>query len=273
MICKYCNKDTFKSEKSFIAHQVSCKQNPNRKVTILSENSKDLIGKKLRGYAIEKYNLNPKLCQICNGVISYERKRYNKTCSDNCKSIMHTQINLLRYQNPEYQIKRNISLSNTLKNKIYYNYKKDLIIQYRTVDYTRIYKNVCKHCGLHFILNTQRKYCNEHKDLYNSNGRNLYLFTFNVYHYEDLFDLQFLKNNKWRCSKTNPNGVTRDHKVSINEAIRNNYDPYYIKHPLNCELMVFDENNKKKTNSSITYKELVLLVDDYDSKSGAPGKT
>jgi hypothetical protein len=52
----------------------------------------------------------------------------------------------------------------------------------------------------------------------------------------------------------------------VNDAIRYGYDPYYIKHPMNCELMFFNENNKKKTNSSITYQELIKLVDDYDKK-------
>ena len=60
------------------------------------------------------------------------------------------------------------------------------------------------------------------------------------------------------------NGYTRDHKVSVNEAIKNNYDPYYIKHPLNCELMSFNDNNKKKTKSSISYDELVKKVDEYE---------
>lgn len=65
-------------------------------------------------------------------------------------------------------------------------------------------------------------------------------------------------------SKTNPGGVTRDHKVSVNEAILKGYDSYYIKHPLNCELMLFSENAKKHTKSSITYEELVSQVDKYN---------
>lgn len=65
-------------------------------------------------------------------------------------------------------------------------------------------------------------------------------------------------------SKENPNGVTRDHRVSVNEAIRNGYDPYYITHPLNCELMLFEDNNKKNITSSIAYEELVSQVKEYD---------
>lgn len=65
-------------------------------------------------------------------------------------------------------------------------------------------------------------------------------------------------------SRDNPNGVTRDHKVSVQEAIRNGYDPYYIRHPINCELMLFRDNAKKHTDSSITYDELIIRVNDYD---------
>ena len=100
--------------------------------------------------------------------------------------------------------------------------------------------------------------------MYSHNGRAKYWFTFNVFHYPDLFDLDFVKEVGFRNTTTNPNGVTRDHRISVNEAIRNNYDPYYIKHPLNCELMLFEENNKKKTNCSITYDELTRIVNEYE---------
>ena len=51
--------------------------------------------------------------------------------------------------------------------------------------------------------------------------------------------------------------LSKDHKVSVNEAIKNGYDPYYISHPLNCEIMPWIENNKKDKNSSISYNHLV----------------
>lgn len=71
---------------------------------------------------------------------------------------------------------------------------------------------------------------------------------------------------KTKGSNLNINGLTRDHKVSVNEAIRNNYDPYYIKHPLNCESMLFSDNNKKNTKSSISYEELVRIVAEFERK-------
>ena len=129
----------------------------------------------------------------------------------------------------------------------------------------------CKHCGFIGDYEKARFYCDEHIGLYSHSGRARYWFTLNVYSYPELFDLVSLTRIGFR-STTNPNGYTRDHRVSVNEAIRNGYDPYYITHVMNCELMLWPENNRKKTRSSITYEELVKMVDDYDSKLvGAPG--
>jgi hypothetical protein len=127
----------------------------------------------------------------------------------------------------------------------------------------------CAHCGLKFTNKTQKKYCSEHAVLYSHNGRARYWFSINVYKYPDLFDLESLTRVGFR-SRINPNGYTRDHRVSVNEAIKNNYDSYYIKHVMNCELMLWEENNKKNTKSSIAYQELVKLVDDYDSRHQPP---
>jgi len=137
--------------------------------------------------------------------------------------------------------------------------------------YTKVCHCTCGHCNVFFFCNTQVWYCLEHSNLYKNNNRNRYAFTFSIKTYSSLFPEQslYLLKQYGMWSYTNTNGITRDHKVSVNEAIKNNYDPYYIKHPLNCELMTWTENNEKKTNSSISYSELVTLVDDYENKRGA----
>lgn len=121
-----------------------------------------------------------------------------------------------------------------------------------------------------FNSSAKYKYCSSCSYLYKNNNRNRYAFSFNVYQYPDLFDLSLIERYGWFSHggkyKFNPNGITRDHKVSVNEAIKNNYDPYYIKHPLNCELMSFKENDKKKTQSSISYNDLIKIVNEYDQK-------
>ena len=105
----------------------------------------------------------------------------------------------------------------------------------------------------------------------------LYLLFPNVYHYPNLFDLNLLNQigfyaSRGKSGRWNPNGLSRDHRVSVSEAIENNYDEKYISHPLNCQLMPHSENNKKKSNSSISYEMLVKLVDEYEmSKVERPG--
>ena len=65
-------------------------------------------------------------------------------------------------------------------------------------------------------------------------------------------------------SNSNPDGVVRDHRVSVADAIKYNYDPYYIRHPINCKLMLHRDNSKKHTASSITYDKLIEEVDEWD---------
>lgn len=99
--------------------------------------------------------------------------------------------------------------------------------------------------------------------------RQLCRFTFNVYDYPYYFDLKLIELYGWYKAKNrgdNQNGVSRDHIFSIKEGFVNNIDPYYISHPSNCNLMRHVDNNKKKTNSTITFSELVERVKTFDEK-------
>lgn len=139
----------------------------------------------------------------------------------------------------------------------------------KNLDYSKLVICKCKKCGFVGSYRTQMLYCKSCENCYTENGRAKYIFTFNVYNYPDLFDLDFINKHGWRKTKgdnININGVSRDHKVSVHEALLNDYDPYYIKHPLNCQIMLHSENQSKGTNSSMTYNELVKLVDEYESK-------
>lgn len=136
-------------------------------------------------------------------------------------------------------------------------------------EYSTLYTPTCKNCNLMFVSRKRMKYCKECNHLYCSSNKMGYKFKFNVYHYPELFDLELLKSIGWfspggKSGKWNPNGLSRDHKVSVSEAIKMNYGPFYISHPLNCELMSHSENNIKKTKSSILYADLVSAVDEYE---------
>ena len=136
--------------------------------------------------------------------------------------------------------------------------------------FSTLYKCVCKHCGLEWRNRNQKRLCEKHESLYSHEGRAKFWFTFSLSSYPDLFDGDFIRQHGMR-SKENPNGVTRDHRVSVNESIQHGYDPYYIKHPINCELMLFSDNTKKNTRSSITYEQLVESVNEYDRMVGRVG--
>lgn len=139
------------------------------------------------------------------------------------------------------------------------------IIRHKNLLDDGTYNNTCKHCQIIFNSKSIRKYCDNCSNLYSHEGRAKYWFSVNIFKYPELFNLDEFNKIGFR-SIINPYGYTRDHKVSVNEAIRNNYDPYYITHVMNCELMLWDENNRKNTKSSITYDELIKLVDEYEKR-------
>ncbi|WP_146039482.1 MULTISPECIES: hypothetical protein [unclassified Variovorax] len=108
----------------------------------------------------------------------------------------------------------------------------------------------------------------EHVGLYGREGRYRYAFTFNPFSLPEVFGETTLRSlaEKGFWSPANPEGLTRDHRVSVNEAIRRNLDPFYIAHPINCELMTWHANNRKKTKSSMAYDELVAMVDRFEAR-------
>ena len=133
--------------------------------------------------------------------------------------------------------------------------------------FSRMGAYICQHCDIEFISHRRQKYCSHHVDSYGDVGRNRFEFTFNPFAFPDLFSKNELalvvERGFW--SPLNTGGMTKDHRVSVNTAIRNGHLPHYIKHPLNCKLMGWVENNRKKTKSSMLYAELVRLVDEYVS--------
>lgn len=213
------------------------------------------------------YYKSPKLCVICNTIIKYQNKN-NQCCSKQCRSKLTSLSNLSRVRSKwsAEQKQKNKSTKKTLT-------EQKQIVKLATKSITEPFCKVvycsCHHCQTKFTNYSQKKYCSTCEDNYSHDGRAKYWFTFNVFDYPNLFDLSLIKTIGFRDSKTNPNGITRDHRVSVNVAIKNDYNPYYIKHPLNCELMSFKENNKKKSQCSISYEELVELVDNYDKNGGS----
>ena len=212
-------------------------------------------------------------CLYCDNTVTTTNKD-SKFCSQSCSAKFH---NTNRTTN-------GYIVSENTKNKIrdgvkkYYNKppKKVSVKKYKPTKeivgpFSKITICTCKICSVIWVDKTQKLYCHKcHSE--SSDKRLRYRFKFNVYHYPDLFDLVALQkigfyspnttSNKW-----NPFGLSRDHRISVSDAIKNNYDSFYISHPLNCELMPQKQNNIKKGKSSLTYDDLKQLVDRYEEKS------
>jgi hypothetical protein len=199
------------------------------------------------------YYQTPNYCKECSSVIPYN-KRSNIFCSHTCSA---TATNRSREES-------GYSLSESSRNII-----RDKLSIFAG-PYTKIYIKPCKFCSNSFVTTGRERVCKDCQHLKWYNNKDQYSFKFNIFDYPNLFDLSQLTTIGWvsfggkRGGTKNPKGLSRDHKVSVNHAKLYNYDPYYISHPLNCELMPHTKNNKKKTQSSITYDELVRLVDEYD---------
>lgn len=221
---------------------------------------------------LEKYQKNLKPCKNCGKILKPSRDKLY-FCSQSCSA---THNNKKRGPRGE-RTKQNIAAGVTNYYKLNPRKQKTSNRATRTHtkveiigDYSKLFLCSCRHCKTKFISRIKKQYCSKHKDLYSASNKSGYKFTFNVFHYPDLFDLTMLKSVGWfspggKSGSWNIKGLSRDHKISVNDAIANDYDPYYITHPCNCELMPHSKNNKKKTKSSITYEELKQLVNTYDS--------
>lgn len=211
---------------------------------------------------ISKYNANPKLCKVCGAPHTYEQ-RNNVACSSSCGAIIgNNNRNVSGWKMPP-EIKKKIS--DKLKNKCRKTKFEDDVVG----DYSKLYKCTCKDCLVTFFSPSTYKRCDScKKKIYRP--IDFYRFRFNIYDYSDLFDLDKLNKIGWYSQggksrkPYNPEGLARDHRVSASEALKNDYDRYYITHPINCELMLQRKNSSKNSKSSITYEELVIKVNEYD---------
>ena len=108
-------------------------------------------------------------------------------------------------------------------------------------------------------------YTEQHKDaflLYRQRCN----FDFDISDYPEKFNIDLIEHLGWYSPKNkgnNLNGVSRDHKLSVREGFELGVDPEIIKHPANCELMPHRQNQKKKSNSSISLAELMNIISEW----------
>jgi hypothetical protein len=239
------------------------------------EASRALTGKAVKRRARARYLADPRFCEGCGDGLTYEQHLGDprtRFCSHSCAARA---TNAGRTRSAESRARTAMAVQKAAAAKaarlgpflVGRRRRRGEIVG----QYSQLFRNRCAHCGVVNLQRTQRKYCGQHEALYGDAGRNRFEFTFNPFKYPDIFPRASLDElaaqGFW--SPRNRKGLTRDHRVSVNQAIREGLDPYYIKHPMNCELMQWQANNAKKANSSMSYAELVQKVVAYDAAAGS----
>lgn len=205
------------------------------------------IGKNIKQRNIDIYNNNPKHCFHCKKILPYKSKR-NKFCNSSCSASFNNKNIIFSKRGPSPKEKYLSS---------------------------KIEPRICEYTGKIWWYNGRYRKLSPYRKSIKKQYYDRCAFKFNVYEYPDIFNLELIDqygwyycpNKKHKDKIKNVNGISRDHKVSIKEAFENSYNPYYISHLMNCELVKHSENKKKNSNSSITYEELIILVKEYDIKN------
>ena len=137
-------------------------------------------------------------------------------------------------------------------------------------DFSLVYR--CKCCGKYF-RNKITKYC----EICQPNIR-LYRarceFKFNVFDYPDKFNLDLVNEFGWyspggkKGHKTkNTNGVARDHLYTVADGFKNGVEPEMLAHPANCQLILQEDNVRKRDTSTITLEELKQRIANWNREA------
>jgi hypothetical protein len=208
----------------------------NGKYDVLSERAKEN-----RTILEEEYLKKPNKCKRCKIDLDFSA-RNNLYCSHSCSASI---TNVGKVKTVETKIKISKSLMRQSSHK----------------------ECNCNFCGKLFETKRRKKYCsNECKRqeyLESLTERNRYRrecqFQFLLQDYPDKFDFSLIEKYGWYKATNrgnNPNGISRDHMISIYYGWKNKIDPKIISHPANCALIPQNENHIKRTKCSITVDEL-----------------
>lgn len=298
--CPYCHKDYEMTKRSFANHMKYCDENPKVKENLrlygkkTSKATGNRISKKLEENAIKlkgEFKEFEVTCEICKAkfkVIEREFKHPEKEhyfCSNNCAHKYSAGF---------------ISQSEEIKNKISKKVR-EYNMNYLGIKYIKTnsgelirekYKKICPYCNKEFETYKKHQiFCStscsmRYKELKKYEAidndidkakfklntfRRQCWFKFSLNSYPDEFDFDLIREYGWYKAKNHGNnmkGVSRDHRLSIIEAINQRIDPYYVSHPANCELILQTSNASKHSKSSISKEELFKRVEEWNKKYG-----
>ena len=208
------------------------------------------------------------VCLNCGEKITVNKGEKRKFCNKSCSAIFSNKnrtLNESTKQKISNKLKgRKLGDENRLKitgdkNGRYVNGETTKIKTENKVRKCRIceitiiskkYKRICENCNINYYEH-YRPQCE---------------FKFNIYDYEEKFDLTLVNEFGW-YSPTNKNnnldGVSRDHIYSVRDGFLNKISPEIISHPANCKLMLHNENSSKNSKSNITIVELLDRIKNF----------
>lgn len=199
------------------------------------------------------YNISPKFCPKCNIKIPFN-KRNNKFCSFSCANSRG-----LRSEKVKDKIRQKIKIINQDVVKKIFN---------------------CLYCGEEIIggRKTCNRYCYKQYRKSLSSPKNDLIkyrtqcaFKFNVYDYPEEFDLSLIEELGWYKATNrgdNPDGVSRDHIISVKYGFDNNIDPELLAHPANCQIIPQRLNISKFTKCYMSLEELKEKIKQWEEKYG-----
>lgn len=91
-------------------------------------------------------------------------------------------------------------------------------------------------------------------------------FHFNFNDYTNKFDSTLVEKYGWYSpvnKGNNPNGVSKDHMVSVKTGYDLGIDPNIINHPANCQILLNKQNQSKGKKNSITVEELLERIQNW----------
>lgn len=220
----------------------------------------------------EIYNLSPKCCKYCSNKIRYD-DRFKVFCNRSCSGRYN---NANRTFNPLNDSRTKETCCKICSKKIEVNIRatNEKVICKECKDFIRLSKvkykvgvNKCKFCSRD--VTQPKRICISCRDCFQNVYSFRCRFKFSLNNFPEEFDFNLIKEYGWYKAKNKGNnldGVSRDHKFSVISGFKNNIDPILIAHPANCELLLQRNNSKKRHNSSITLKELMEDVLNFEKK-------
>ena len=95
-------------------------------------------------------------------------------------------------------------------------------------------------------------------------------FQFALSNYPNEFNFALIEEHGWYKAKNrgdNLNGISRDHRLSVVDGLRQMINPLLLAHPANCRLLRHNDNVSKGANSSLTLDALLERIEAWNLRN------